>query len=177
MSDFDFDFSANNEETKIEASIPLGKYIAMIDEVTTNDKGTLVFKFTLIESDNGDTTYQGRKLNDYKSFSEKARKFSLEAIKRMSGSVYGKEIGNKLVFKSLDDYRLTFMNRTVKLSVKHEEFNGDMQAKVGFYMERNADDPYVVANIQARDELLSDPSFQQAKEAVKGSEDQSDVPF
>jgi hypothetical protein len=95
----------------------------------------------------------------------------------MSGSVYGKDIGYKLGFKSVDDYRLTFMNRTVKLSVKHEEYNGDMQAKVGFFMERNTDDPFVAANIQARNELMNDPSFQQAQDTVKGSEDNSDVPF
>lgn len=181
MSDFDFDFSANNEETVIEASLPVGKYIAMIDEVGATEKGTLFFKMSILEDEHGDPKFQGRKLTDYKSFSPNARKYSLEAIKRMSQSVYGQDIGNKLAFKGLNDYRFSFMNRNVKLSVKHEEFNGEMQAKVGYYLPRPAEDQFVSANIQAREELLADPNYQIAKEmsdAPKGSENKTDdVPF
>ena len=181
MNDFDFDFSANTEEIVIEASLPLGKYIAMIDEVTANDKGTLVFKLSILEDENGDTKYAGRKVTEYKSFSPAARKYSLEAIKKMSQSVYGMTIGNKLVFKNLNDYRFTFMNRNVKISIKHEEFNGSMQPKVSSFLPRQADDAFVSANIQAREELLADPSYQVAKQisdAPKGSEDKiEDCPF
>lgn len=157
----DFDFSARNEETVIEASLPLGKYIAIVTEVTSNDKGTLVFKYVIQEDDKGDTKYANRKLTDYKSFSPAARKYSLEAIKRMSQSAFGNEIGNKLDFTCVEDYHNTFSGKTVKFSIKHEEFNGEMQPKVSSYIPRKEDDPFVAANIASREEVAGD--YQQEK--------------
>jgi len=173
----DFDFSARNEETVIEASLPLGKYIAIVSEVTCNDKGTLVFKFVIQEDDKGDMKYANRKVTDYKSFSPAARKYSLEAVKRMSQSAFGNEIGNKLDFATVEDYHNTFSGKTVKFSIKHEEFNGEMQAKVSSYIPRHPDDPFVAANIASREEEVAGDYNREQPVPLMKQAAPDDVPF
>lgn len=169
----DFDFSCNNEEVVIEASLPVGKYVLMVSDVSANEKGTLVFKMSVVEDENGDAKYANRKVTDYKSFSPNARKWTLEAIKKMSQSAYGRTHGNKMSFNGLGDYQAAFTGKTVLVTIKHEEFNGEMSAKVGSYLPRPDDNTFVLSNLESQSETFVDVAMENKPRG--GSED--DCPF